>query len=122
MSFQVEKGMHYAFAGKNGCGKSTVVKLLLSLYEPDEGEILLNHRNIREYETAYIWKIFAVLFQDYARYPVSLADNIALGGGAGKKEIDRVGLAVSEAGLEQVVNYRELWEAQAQYYVDGKHR
>lgn len=103
MSFQVKKGMHYAFAGRNGCGKSTVVKLMLRLYEPDKGEILLNHRNIREYETRHIWKVFAVLFQDYARYPVSLADNIALGGGAGQKDMDRVGRAVSKAGLEQVV-------------------
>lgn len=103
MSFQVKKGMHYAFAGRNGCGKSTVVKLMLRLYEPDKGEILLNHRNIREYETGHIWKVFAVLFQDYARYPVSLADNIALGGAAGQKDMDRVGRAVSEAGLEQVV-------------------
>ncbi len=103
MSFQVKKGMHYAFAGKNGCGKSTVVKLILRLYEPDKGEILLNSRNIREYETGHIWRIFAVLFQDYARYPVSLADNIALGGCMGKKDADRVDRAVSEAGLEHVV-------------------
>ena len=103
MSFQVKKGMHYAFAGKNGCGKSTVVKLILRLYEPDKGEILLNHRNIREYEAGHIWKIFAVLFQDYARYPVSLADNIALGGGGGRKSMARVERALSQAGLEQVV-------------------
>lgn len=79
LSFRIERGKHYAFAGRNGCGKSTIVKLILRLYEPDGGEILLNHRNIREYAPGQIWSMFAVLFQDYARYPVSVYENIALG-------------------------------------------
>lgn len=80
MSFRIEKGKHYAFAGRNGCGKSTVVKLFLRLYEPDSGVILLNGNDIKSYKTEQIWTTFSVLFQDYARYPVSLYDNMSYQG------------------------------------------
>lgn len=103
MSFRIEKGKHYAFAGRNGCGKSTVVKLILRLYEPDSGVILLNGKDIKSYKTGQIWTMFSVLFQDYARYPVSLYDNIALGKAAEKTEADEVQSAASAAGLDSLI-------------------
>lgn len=103
MSFRIEKGRHYAFAGRNGCGKSTVVKLILRLYEPDSGVILLNGKDIKSYKTGQIWTMFSVLFQDYARYPVSLYDNIALGKAAEKTEAGEVRSAASAAGLDSLI-------------------
>lgn len=117
ISFRMEKGKHYAFAGKNGCGKSTVVKLLLRLYEPDGGEILINGRNIREYDKEQVWDMFAVLFQDYARYPLTVSENIALGirgiipereevfrkEGASEEEKREVLRAASAAGLDDLI-------------------
>ena len=85
MCFRIEKGHHYAFVGRNGCGKSTIVKLILRLYEPDSGEILLNGEKIETFSREQIWKLFGVLFQDYAKYPVSVADNIAPGADAGQR-------------------------------------
>lgn len=98
VSFRIERGKHYAFAGRNGCGKSTIVKLILRLYEPDGGEILLNDRNIREYDPGQIWGMFAVLFQDYARYPVSVYENIALGDRAMQKAYAYIGQPERAAG------------------------
>lgn len=72
-------------SGRNGCGKSTIVKLILRLYEPDSGEILLNGEKIETFSREQIWKLFGVLFQDYAKYPVSVADNIAPGADAGQR-------------------------------------
>ena len=71
-----------ALIGPSGCGKSTIVKLILRLYEPDSGEILLNGEKIETFSREQIWKLFGVLFQDYAKYPVSVADNIAPGADA----------------------------------------
>ena len=70
MSFKIENGNTYAFTGKNGSGKSTIIKLIIGLYKDYSGEILLNGMNIREYKEADIKSMFAVLFQDYAKYQI----------------------------------------------------
>ena len=79
VSFRIEKGYHYAFVGKNGSGKTTIIKLILGLYQPSSGEILLNGKNIEQYTKAQRWRMIGVLFQDFAKYPISFRDNIALG-------------------------------------------
>ena len=64
--------------GANGAGKSTFVKLLTRLYAPTEGEILLNGRNITEYDAEEYRKLFAPVFQDFVKYYFSIGTNIAL--------------------------------------------
>ena len=101
MCFRIEKGHHYAFVGRNGCGKSTIVKLILRLYEPDSGEILLNGEKIETFSREQIWKLFGVLFQDYAKYPVSVADNIAPGADAGQRA--KIAKAAETSELDNVL-------------------
>lgn len=77
LNFQLTKGGYYAFVGSNGSGKTTIVKLLAGLYENYEGEILLNGTELREIPLQERRRIFAVLFQDAARYEDTVARNIS---------------------------------------------
>lgn len=79
LSFKLDGGKHYAFVGANGAGKTTITKLLTRLYDDYEGEILINGNELRTYATSTIKAIFSVVYQDFARYQISMADNIALG-------------------------------------------
>jgi len=75
----IHKGLHYAIVGVNGAGKTTVTKLLTGLYDNYEGEIRINGKELRQYALAELKRIFSVVLQDYARYGVSLRENIRLG-------------------------------------------
>lgn len=76
VSFKINKGETIAVVGINGAGKSTLVKLLLRFYDPDEGEILYNGINIKEYNVASLRNAFATVFQDYKNFAVSVNENI----------------------------------------------
>ena len=77
MKFEGKKT--YALVGHNGAGKSTIIKLLLRFYDPTEGEILLNGRNIKEYNLQKYRTLFATAFQDNRMFSMSVADNVTLG-------------------------------------------
>jgi ATP-binding cassette subfamily B protein len=81
LSLRIEGGRHYAVVGVNGAGKTTLTKLLTGLYGDYEGEILLNGKSLREYSQGELKGIFAVVYQDFARYFISLAENVVLGSG-----------------------------------------
>ncbi len=76
LSFRMEKGGYYAFVGSNGSGKTTIVKLLSGLYDNYEGKILVNGIELREITLEERRGIFAVLFQDAARYQDTILGNI----------------------------------------------
>jgi ATP-binding cassette subfamily B protein len=78
-SFTISAGEKVAFVGENGAGKTTVIKLLLRFYDPDEGRILVNGANIRELDLTSYYHHIGVLFQNFNDYPFSVRDNIALG-------------------------------------------
>lgn len=98
-SFRIEQGKHYALVGENGAGKSTIVKLLLGLYAPTEGEILIDERNIQEIPRARLQKFCAAVFQDFARYAISFEENVILDQAY---ERGKYGAALSYAGLTEV--------------------
>lgn len=79
LCLKMEPGRHYAVVGRNGAGKTTLTKLLTGLYTDYEGEILINNKSIKNYAASELKSFFAVLFQDFARYHISLRDNIAIG-------------------------------------------
>ncbi len=102
VSFRLEKGRHYALVGENGAGKSTIIKLMLRLYEVNEGEILLNGRSIRQYCQQELYRVYAAVFQDFSRYYLSIRDNITFGEDASE---DRMKKALEEANLlEKIEN------------------
>lgn len=76
LNFKMTQGGYYAFVGANGSGKTTIVKLLSGLYDNYEGEIRLNGTELREIPFRERCRIFAVLFQDAARYEDTIAHNI----------------------------------------------
>ena len=65
--------------GLNGAGKTTLIKLLTRLYDPTEGVILLDGRDIREYDTAALYNIYGIVFQDFGKYAESAKENIIFG-------------------------------------------
>jgi len=82
LSFSLETGRHYAFVGKNGAGKTTITKLLTGLYTEYKGEILINGKELRDYPISTIKAMFSVVYQDFAKYYISLKENIMLGDAA----------------------------------------
>ena len=66
LSFSISAGFHYAFVGKNGAGKSTVIKLLVGLYRDYEGEILIDGKELREYPVEELRKLYAVIILQHA--------------------------------------------------------
>jgi len=79
LSFTLHKGEKLALVGENGAGKTTLVKLLARLYDPIEGRILLDGIDLREYDIMELRRNTGIIFQDYLRYQMSFAQNIAVG-------------------------------------------
>jgi len=79
LSFTLHAGEKLALVGENGAGKTTLVKLMARLYDPVEGRILLDGIDLREYDINDLRKNTGIIFQDYLRYQMSFAQNIAAG-------------------------------------------
>ena len=79
INFEVERGQVMALIGKNGTGKTSLIKLLSRLYEPTSGQILVNGKNISEYSPHSVQKYIAAVFQDYGHYHLTARENIGIG-------------------------------------------
>ncbi len=77
ISFKISTGEKIALVGKNGCGKTTLLNLMLRLYEPTKGNILLDGINIKKYDYQEYLKLFSAVFQDYQPYSFKLIEYIA---------------------------------------------
>lgn len=77
-SFTLYVGDKISIIGINGAGKSTIIKLMLGLYQIDSGKILINGYPMNEYDLHDIRKLFSVLFQNFVQYPLTLRENVAL--------------------------------------------
>ncbi|MGI8547678.1 MAG: ABC transporter ATP-binding protein, partial [Gemmatimonadaceae bacterium] len=73
------RGERIALVGENGAGKTTITKLLARLYDPTEGRILLDGRDLREYDLASVRQAIGVIFQDFVRYDMRFDENIGVG-------------------------------------------
>ena len=101
VSLKIEPSEKIAVVGKNGSGKTTLVKLLCRLYEPEEGEILWNGKNIREYDLREWQKIFAIVFQDYSLLSLTLGQNVAA---SEQYEAERAKKVLQLAGFGERLN------------------
>ncbi|AXC50440.1 ABC transporter ATP-binding protein [Paracoccus suum] len=103
LDFTLRAGETLALVGENGAGKTTLVKLLARLYDPDEGEILLDGVDLREYDLDSLRASIGVIFQDFARYSMTAADNIAVGRIAARDQMPRIEAAASRALADRVI-------------------
>lgn len=91
VSFSLRPGERLALVGENGAGKTTLTKLLARLYDPTKGRILLDGKDLREYDLVSIRQAIGVIFQDFVCYDLHLDENIGVG------RIDEVGAYLNEA-------------------------
>jgi ATP-binding cassette subfamily B protein len=105
LNFALAPGERIALVGENGAGKTTLVKLLARLYDPDEGRILLDGVDLREYDVDSLRRNVGVIFQDFVRYDFALKENIAVGNIA-RIEDDPAIRAAAERSLADSVAQR----------------
>ncbi|HEY9143288.1 MAG TPA: ABC transporter ATP-binding protein, partial [Arenimonas sp.] len=79
IDLHIRPGESLALVGQNGSGKTTLIKLLTRLYDPDQGRILLDGRDLREWDEATLRQRVGVIFQDFARYQMRVGENIGVG-------------------------------------------
>jgi ATP-binding cassette, subfamily B, bacterial len=79
INFKIEPSERIALVGENGQGKTTIVKLITRLYDVTGGQILLDGVDLREYDIDDLWREIGVIFQDFMRYEMTAAENIAIG-------------------------------------------
>ena len=109
ISLTISEGERLSIVGRNGCGKTTLVKLLLRLFQPERGKILLNGKDIYEYEYDEYCKLFSVVFQDFKIFSFTVLDNIAMSDmSCDSEEIDedsknRVNIAIRKADLSAAI-------------------
>ncbi|MBQ7777225.1 MAG: ABC transporter ATP-binding protein [Lachnospiraceae bacterium] len=96
LNLTIQAGEKLAIVGQNGCGKSTMIKLLCRLYQPTKGRILLNGRDIWTYPQKEYTGLLATVFQDFSLFAFSIGENVAAGR---EYDAERVKGALQKAGL-----------------------
>jgi ATP-binding cassette subfamily B protein len=103
LSFTLKAGEVVALVGENGAGKTTLVKLLTRLYDPDEGRILLDGRDLRDYGLDELRGSMGVIFQDFVRYNLPAGDNIAVGRIEARGDHERIARAANRSQADEVI-------------------
>lgn len=103
LAFTLGAGEVVALVGENGAGKTTLVKLLTRLYDPDEGRILLDGRDLRDYDLDELRGNMGVIFQDFVRYNLSASDNIAVGRIEARADQARIERAAARSQADEVI-------------------
>ena len=103
LSFTLKAGEVVALVGETGAGKTTLVKLLTRLYDPDEGRILLDGRDLRDYGLDELRGSMGVIFQDFVRYNLPAGDNIAVGRVEARDDHERIARAAGRSQADEVI-------------------
>lgn len=123
LSLELRAGETTALVGVNGAGKTTLVKLLTRLYDPQNGRILLNGVDIREFDPITYRSILGVVLQDFTRYQLSARENVALGRVGQPDEEQRLDDAVTRANAKSLIeNLPEGWNTLLgrQFHIRGQ--
>ena len=103
-SFFIDRDQKVCFVGENGSGKTTIVKLILRLYDVSEGEILINGVNVKEYDVYSLRSVFGILFQDYTRYSLTLREAIALSDMKDCGDDTKLQRACEKTGFNEIIS------------------
>jgi ATP-binding cassette subfamily B protein len=103
VSFTIEPGETVAIVGHNGAGKTTLVKLLARLYDPQEGQVLIDGHDVREYDPNELRGEFGVLFQDYVSYQFSARENIGIGRVERLDDTPAIASAAAKSGAASII-------------------
>ena len=105
VSLLIRPGETLVLVGLNGAGKTTLLKLLTRLYDPTEGEILLDGEDIRSYDVEDLYRMYGIIFQDFGKYAVSVSENIRFGNV--RKETDETAIrkAAEEADATDYISH-----------------
>ena len=104
INLKFRPGETVVLVGLNGAGKTTFIKLLTRLYDPTEGRILLDGRDIKEYDTAELYKTFGIIFQDFGKYAASITENIEFGNVNGAHTPEKVREAAYQANAQAFID------------------
>ena len=100
----IPRGQSVALVGQNGAGKTTLVKLVTRLYEPSEGRVLLDGKDLRAWDRAELLARFGVVFQDFNQYQLKLRENVGVGSVEHLEEVPRIERAVEQGGAHALVS------------------
>lgn len=103
VTLTIPSGSKVALVGENGAGKTTIVKLLMRLYDPTHGRVELDGRDLRDYDLADLRRSVSVVLQEFVRYEFSVADNIAFGDIDAIGDRDRIETAARRAGAHRLI-------------------
>jgi ATP-binding cassette subfamily B protein len=103
VSFRIPAGQTIAIVGRNGAGKSTLIKLLCRLYDPTEGQILLDGIDLRELDPAELRRVVGGMFQDYATYQATASENIGLGRLEDLENLPAIADAAHKGGADDLI-------------------
>ena len=101
LNFSIKEGEKILIVGRNGCGKSTLIKLLIGLYSPNEGSVCINGRNIDKLNDKVRTNLFSAVFQDFVIFESSIRDNIEMGSSYSNEQLNSVLRSVK---LENKIN------------------
>ena len=104
LSFKIGKNERVSLVGSNGAGKSTIIKLLIGLYKPTEGRILIDGCDLESYKKEDLFKKFGVAFQDFNIFPLSVSENIDTNYKCDEEKINEL---LSEFGLYEKIESLE---------------
>lgn len=103
VNLKFEPSDSVVLVGLNGAGKTTLIKLLTRLYDPTEGRILLDGRDIKEYDTGALYDLFGIIFQDFGRYAESVSENIRFGDVGREFSSERVVAAAKQGDADAFI-------------------
>ncbi len=103
VNFKIRSDETYALVGVNGCGKTSIIKLILRFYEPTEGQILLNGKDVKEYSIESVRRLFSPMFQNYNNYAFTVREDIYLSDLENKDNDEKIISASVQSGADEFV-------------------
>lgn len=111
IDFAIKKGGSLGIIGATGCGKTTVVNLLMRFYDPDQGHVFIDGKDVRTYDKDELHRLFGVVFQNDVIFADTLRENISFGRDVGMEEMEKA--AADAMAKEFVESYEDAYEHKA---------